>query len=345
MLIDWVSFKYPLIEFSRDQVEYLRTTSDHIIRYCPRTGDIKYETSAWESIKSDSHQVSFHVGSTHLKIQGSPGRAIGDGDAVFGSDPCSTLSIFGCIMAMSKHVSKVLDILLPKNPLLYEVTRVDVTSNLLLHSLTDVKSALTILRNCEGGRYRVSQQCGDTVYWSHSSTLRSGKAYAKGPQLNKLMKKKNYTGRGYSIQEIELADRLLRLELKLGCEFFRRNDWRCMIPEYLNNQWESYFMRMIGDSRLKTDDDVRIRIFETAKREGKTPGAARAAYLCWSAIKNEGWEQARELYNKRTWYRHKKLLSNTGLGDADISVGRVVGLKIVEAEHISSWEQLRNQVA
>jgi II/X family phage/plasmid replication protein len=338
MLIDWVSFRFPLVNFSRDQVNHLRSISDRIVRFCPKTGEVKYETCAWDSIRSDSHQVSFQVGSTDLRVQGSPARVFGDGDAVFGSGYSAELDIGGCVLAMAKYASKALNIVLPLDLSNYAVTRIDVTNNLLLDSLAEVRDALSILRDCQGGRYRVSQQAGDTVYWSHRSALRSGKAYAKGPHLNYLTRKlREYTGRIYAVEDIKLAGRLLRLELKLGHEFFRRNDWQLMTSDELKRQWSDYFMRMIGTSEITRDDDVKNRIFESAPTEG----AARAAYGCWSIIGKEGWERAREMYTKRTWYRHLKIIRNAGLGDADISTGKVAPMKIIQAREISSWEELR----
>lgn len=338
MLLDWVSFRIPLVEFGKDQIQQLRLLTDRIVRFCPKTGDVRYETCAWESIRSDSHQLSFQVGSSDLRIQGSPARVCNDGDAVFGSGSSSRLDLRGSIKAMTLHASKVLSVILPSS-VNYTVTRVDVTGNLLLGSLTEVRDALRILRDCEGGRYRVSQQAGDSVYWSHRSRLRSGKAYAKGPHLEYLTNSSKYTGRIYTPSELSLSQNLLRLELKLGREFFSRNDWKTMDADFFKKQWNEYFDRMIGDSEMKTDNDLKQRIFTVAPTEGR----AKAAYGCWLLIQSEGWERARESYPKPTWYRHLGILRNAGCGDADISVGRVVPIrkKIFEARLISSWSQLK----
>lgn len=338
MLLDWVSFRIPLVEFERDQIQQLRLLTDRIVRFCPKTGDIRYETCAWESIRSDSHQLSFQVGSCDLRIQGSPARVCNDGDAVFGSGASSDLDLKGSIKAMTLHASKILNVILPSS-INYTVTRVDVTGNLLLGSLAEVRDALRILRDCEGGRYRVSQQAGDSVYWSHRSRLRSGKAYAKGPHLEYLTNSSKYTGRIYTPSELSLSQNLLRLELKLGREFFARNDWKAMDADFFRKQWNEYFDRMIGDSEMKTDNDLKQRIFTVAPTEGR----AKAAYGCWLLIQSEGWERARESYPKPTWYRHLSVLRSAGCGDADISVGRVVPMrrKIFEARLISSWSQLK----
>ena len=75
-----------------------------------------------------------------------------------------------------------------------------------------MRDALRILRDCEGGRYRVSQQA-----WRHLSTgrknpsSRKGKAYAKGPHLTYQMGRTGYSGRQYTRDEITGSNRLLRL--------------------------------------------------------------------------------------------------------------------------------------
>lgn len=338
MLLDWVSFRVSLDHFSDVQRQHLRCLTDRIMRFCPRTGEIRYETCSWDTIRSDSHQLSFQVGSCDLRIQGSPARVIGDGDAVFSSGASAQLDLWGCVKAMSRTASKILEVILPTDANAYTVTRVDVTGNLLLPGLLAVRDALRVLRDCEGGRYRVSQQAGDTVYWSHKSRHRSGKAYAKGPHLAYLMNHKNYDGRRYSEQEIEQAKSLLRLELKLGRAFFEKHFWRDMTPERLKEQWNDYFLRMIGDTDMRNDRDIQQRVMAAAETEGR----GKAAYVCWLLIRSQGWEVARESFNKATWYRHLKVLRAAGLGDADISAGKVVPLRrrIIEAQIVSSWADL-----
>lgn len=339
MLLDWVSFRISLLEFDEYQIQQLRLLTDRIVRFCPKTGDVRYETCAWESIRSDSHQISFQVGSSDLRVQGSPARVCGDGDAVFGQGASSRLDLKGCIKFMVLYASKTLNVIFPSSAN-YTVTRVDVTGNLLLGSLLEVRDALRILRNCEGGRYRVSQQAGDSVYWSHLSRLRSGKAYAKGPHLEYLTNSSKYSGRIYTPHELFLSKNLLRLELKLGREFLARNDWQIMDENFFKTQWNEYFDRMIGDSEMKTDGDLKQRIYMIAPTEGK----AKAAYGCWLLIKAEGWERAREFFPDTSWYRHLKILRAAGCGDADLSSGQIVPIrrKIIEAKLVTSWDELKN---
>ena len=51
-------------------------------------------------MRSDSHGVAFQVGSDRLRFQGSPARAIGDGDAVFGAGAARASDVGGCVEAM-----------------------------------------------------------------------------------------------------------------------------------------------------------------------------------------------------------------------------------------------------
>jgi II/X family phage/plasmid replication protein len=226
----------------------------------------------------------------------------------------------------------------------WTVSRIDVTGNLLLDSLEDVREALRILRDVEGGRYRVSQQAGDTVYWSHRSRLRSGKAYAKGPHLDYQMRKnREYGGREYQVSDVQLANRLLRLELSLRSQLLREDRlgkaWHELTSGDLYEQWNDYFGRMIGDSEMMKDADLKRKVIEAAPTEGQ----GKAAYGCWTLIKSEGWERAKDMCTKRTWYRNLKILRAAGLGDVDFSAGRVVEFRrrILDAKLIESWDELK----
>lgn len=343
MLIDWLSVNIPFETLSAETVEVLNGLGDRIVRYCPKSGEVHYEISAHDTIRSDSHQISYKFGgSSGLWVHGSPARVMGDGDTVFGAGASNALDLSGCVSRLLAFVADNLGVDLPPVTSC-RITRIDVTANLLLDSLPDVRIALRTLRECEGGRYRVSQQAGDTVYWSHTSKMRSGKAYAKGPHLRYLMKKKTYTGRTYTEFEHDLADRLLRLELKLGREFLDRHDWKTLTPEALRAQWENYFMRMIGDSEIKTDSDIKTRVFAAAPTEGQ----AKAAIGLWALIKAEGWEAAKEMSTKTSFYRNLKILRDAGLGDSDLSTGRVVQLRrrVIECREISSWAELQSACA
>ncbi|MDF1693292.1 MAG: phage/plasmid replication protein, II/X family [Zhongshania sp.] len=337
MLIDWVTSRISLEDCSESVRAAAVQLGDRVVRYCPITGEVRYEVQAWDSIRSDSHQISVRC-TSDLWIQGSPARIMGDGCAVFGSGASRALDLMGCVTRMIAFVTDYLGAGALPDPSLFRVSRVDVTSNLLLGSHQEVLQGLQILRNCEGGRYRISQQRGETCYWNHGSKLRSGKAYSKGPHLIEMMKKPDYTGRQYSPLEIQAAMPLLRLELSLKREFFLRNDWRELTPADLNREWCEYFERMIGGADMVNESDLKTKILKVAP----TDGQGKAAYGCWAMIQSQGWEKARDCYTKTTWYRNLKILRSAGLGDADISAGKVVALRqrIIEAQQVSDWSQL-----
>ncbi|HAM76554.1 MAG TPA: hypothetical protein DCQ09_13185 [Alcanivorax sp.] len=153
-----------------------------------------------------------------------------------------------------------------------------------------------------------------------------------------MMKKPDYTGCDYTAQEIADANRLLRLELKLGRAWFERHDWLTLKPEELKAEWSSYFERMIGDADMTGEDELKERVFQVAKTEGQ----AKAALGLWALIQSRGWEAARELQSRPTWYRNLKILRAAGLGDADLAKGQVVPIRkrIIEAQAVTSWAQL-----
>lgn len=337
MLIDWITARVPYENLSANALSIVMAYGDRVQRINAETGALVWESAAWDSIRSDSHAINIKAGGSELWIQGSPARIIGDGCAVFGAGASQALDIVGCVDRMRIFVGSMLNCELPKATC-WKVSRVDVTENLQLEDLAAVRIALSTLRNCEGGRYRVSQQAGDTVYWSHRSKMRSGKAYAKGPHLAYMMKRPNHQGTQYTQEQISAANTLLRLELKIGREWFARNDWKTTTPATLRNEWNDYFCRMIGDAEVKTETDVKARVQAAAKTEGQ----ARAALGLWALIKSEGWEAARELQSRPTWYRNLKILRAAGLGDADLATGQVVPLrrKVIECQAVTNWADL-----
>lgn len=352
MLIDWITAYIDADKLPPKVWESLRRMGDRIQRLNMATGEIEWETAAWDSIRSDSHSLVYQVGASCLRLQGSPARVVGTGCNVFGEGPVSSLDLPGSLCRMVLRLSHHLGVALPLDPHFWNLTRADITANLLLPSLEHVREALSILRNCEGGRYRVSQQAGDTVYWSHRSRLRSGKAYAKGPHLEyqnrynarKAAKDKDYRYREYTQEEIELANRLLRLELRLGSQWWRertgQDHWTDVTPGQLAEEWEDYFGRMIGDAEMTGDDKtIEQRIMAAAKTEGQ----GRAALCCWALIQSQGWQRARDLHSRPTWYRHLKVLHAAGLSDLDLSMGQVVPFRrrIIETQMVTSWDELR----
>lgn len=336
MLIDWITARVPLDLLTPEARAAALDLGDRVCRYCPKTGDVRYESAAWESVRSDSHQIAMKAG-CDLWMQGSPGRVIGSGDTVFSAGAAAALDLVGCVERMRQFVASRLGCDLPPAEV-WIVSRVDVTGNLELGSLAEVRTALSILRGTEGGRYRVSSQQGDTVYWGGKSRLRKAKAYAKGPHLLHLKKQKTYTGHMYTPEEVGAAERLLRLELTLGREWFARNEWKDATAERLKSEWEDYFGRMIGGAELTMDTDLISEIVAAAPSEGQ----GKAAHGCWVMIQSQGWERAREMYTKPTWYRHMKILRAAGLRDADISRGEIVPLRrqIMSARLVTNWQQI-----
>ena len=341
MLYDWLSLRLD----SKACPDWggwwrLRDWGDRILRYCPRTGEHKWEVTAWDSIRSDSHQLAIKAGAGGLWVQGSPARVMGSGDTVFGAgDEGRDLVL--CARTMIEFAARLLHLSPVPHFRLWALTRIDVTANYDLGSAAGVRVALAELRNVEGGRYRVSQQAGDTVYYSHLSRHRAGKAYAKGPHLIHLLKQSTYTGCQYSESDLELAHRLLRLELRLGSKFFHQLPvpWYFLSWQNLKDQHDDYFLRMVGVEGLEGVDMSFVeRFVKVAPSEGQGKAAARS----WSLVQTMGWQAARDTMPKSTWYRHQQIWKAAGLGDADISAGRVVSLRRpLILRPVSSWAELR----
>ena len=100
---------------------------DRVARYAADTGELRYESACWDSIRSDTHQISVRVGSDALWMRGSPARVIGRGDAAFGAGASRALDPVGCLERMRASVSERLGVGLPVARH-WTVSRVDVTA-------------------------------------------------------------------------------------------------------------------------------------------------------------------------------------------------------------------------
>lgn len=339
-MIDWCTLRLPYAQ-APELADHLAAYSDRIVRI-GKTGEIVWEVSAWDSVRSDSHGLSMRSGGDSFFIQGSPARVVGDGLNVFGTD-----DVLLAAQSMIAYASKAVGLHLPADPRKWKLSRLDVTYNYFLPSLADVRSALAYLRGVEGGRYRVSQQSGDTVYWSHRSHLRSGKAYAKGPHMRYLLSKCD--DMTLAEDQLSLLDCLLRLELSLKSQFWRERSpfpWYAYTPALLRELHAAYFEQMIGDVEVPVSH---LEFLQSLERVAGSPGKARAALATWQTIKVLGYETTRCSMPARTWYRHLAALRAVGLGDGDLATGSVLPFRrrklLVLDSPVTSWDELRKIAA
>lgn len=232
---------------------------------------------------------------------------------------------------------------------IWHLSKLDITYNYVLNSLDDVRSALSILRGVEGGRYKVDGTAGDSVYWSKRSRRRKGKAYAKGPDLERLLKK-GMLNCTLTANQLCQANRILRLELTVMTKWLYENlpcytksrdlRWWYLSEDSMFEIHNKFFGEMIGNGDVPmTDQELFNRVVTAAPSEGQ----GRAAWMTWLAIRTQGWQMTRSHLSSSTWYRHKAILSAAGLSDADLSHGQVVPLRrspLLDMRPVASWTAL-----
>jgi II/X family phage/plasmid replication protein len=330
-MIDWLTLRLPPDRVSEELRLTLLRLHGKLISINP-DGSIEWEAPRRESVRSDSHQVTVHMG-YGLEISGSPARVMHTNNA-FGSG-----DILHCFSAMLGFVEKNLGVHLPASADVWKCSRVDITHNFDLGSHAEVRQALSCLRLSEGGHFQVRTQ-SESVYWGQGSRLRRGKAYAKGPHLRYLAKKK-----GLEIEPdlLDLADKLLRLELTLAGQYWRERatkNWYEHTEEDLDALHKEYFDKVIGKLEVKEMDNIQERFEEVAA----TPGQGKAAYRTWALIRSIGIRETQAMLPVSTWHRHKKIMFDAGLTWADLQSQNVVPFRqraIVISEPVRSWADLR----
>lgn len=362
MLIDWLTLRIPLESFSSSLVERIEACKGRICQISP-DGEILWQkvTVDWDTLRSDAQGLYwsitagpdktkpqifsqedgklFHPNCCFLSFGGSPASVLHDGVNVFGSDCLQT-----CAELLIAQASKSLGCILP-NWRAWDCRRIDVTANYDMGNSAQVKQALRLLLATDAPRRRTNsdRRGGDTVYWNPSSTLRSGKAYHKGAHLRYQQK------RGaidiHNPDFFDLADRLLRLELKLGSAWFRqtlKKDWHDLTKDDLATEHLTFFSSLIGGGDVEVSD-MGILLQELEKH-APTKGRALSAHRTWSLIKTIGYTQAQSSMPRSTFALHMKYLRAAGLSSADLCAGNVIPFRrksLIISSPVTSWEELR----
>jgi II/X family phage/plasmid replication protein len=209
----------------------------------------------------------------------------------------------------------------------------------MLPSEAEVRDALRCMSTVHGGCLHVESRKG-SLYWNAGSSLRCGKAYHKGAHLAYQIRKREAWA---SVEQVELCNRLLRLELSLRSQFWReraRQNWHECTAEFLEAQHAKYFAPMISALEVTDTGDLLHRL----QRVAATDRQANAAYNAWLAIRAEGVDNVRARMHPATFNRHKRLLFQAGLTWADLQCLNRVPLRRRSIEigpRVHSWFELR----
>lgn len=331
-MLDWLTLKREVQPNEYEAIAEYLSEKPQIMKWTPSTGAIEWAQPVRESIRSDSHQVQIYVTYNTITISGSPCNSLGLSDNVFG-----TSNIREAISAHLAVATAILPFEVGQSSQ-YRITRVDVTHNFDMGGSSEVRQALAYLRSFDGGRYRVNTSA-ETVYWSQGSSLRSGKAYHKGSHI-RYTNKRGTTD--IDSERVNLSDRLLRLELKLGHAWFSRKRKENINSLDINydEEFNNYFSQIIGNVEVK-EMNLREKVINVSLSSGQ----GLSAYRTWALIKAVGHHEARDSMPASTWYRHTKLLKDAGLGWGDFATGQVVPLRkrtLILENSVTSWNHLRS---
>lgn len=341
-MIDWLTMRLP---FSRlpESIRQNLTRYAGRLTCCNPHGEI-----LWQKVHFDFDELRSDSQGLFWQVQGAP-----DGEMmmVIGASPAALEH--GCNIFGSSDIRHCAEVLIRaaslslKTPLAnveqWQCRRIDVTENYLLGSYAEVKQALRHLLSADAARAKASSVRGDTVMWNAGSDLQSGKAYHKGPQLLKLMNKGRVS---LTFEQLEAANKVLRLELKLGARWFRRRGerWLDLTPEQLFDLHQSYFSRFFGSVEVSDMG----KLLEELEAVAPSHGQALAAHRTWALIRTVGYEQAKEGMPRATWFRHLKLLREAGISDADLCAGNILPFRqktIVFDQPVRTWDELMRKAA
>ena len=344
MLIDWLTLRYPLTpQLGIDLFDRIKNclgivvavNSEGVEQWRKNTLDLDRLRSDSEglfwSITADADSVRY------LSIGASPSSIEHDGMNVFGS-----MEVEHCAMLLVRYAAIALGAVLPQWSL-WQCRRMDVTANYDMGSSAQVNQSLRCLLATDAPRRRTnsSKRGGDTVYWNSTSDLIAGKAYNKGAHLRMQQVKGRIL---LSESTLQLADNLLRLELKLGAGWFRRlkSNWQSLSADDLFEQHQRFFKSFIGTTEVEVADMGNLLV--ELEKVTPTKGRALAAFRTFSLIQAVGYTQAKESISRSTWNLHTKHLRAAGLSSADLCAGKILKLRqrsLILDKPVLCWEDIK----
>lgn len=357
LLIDWLTLRLPLNQLPPNLQEKLYSHLDVVAAFITdadgNPSEIRWEARRlnFDALRSDSAGLYFtvtYVGNVAWFYLGASPASLQNDCNVFGS-----LDIAAGAAALIARACKAFSCRLAPFEA-WQLVRMDITGNYALPDAPMVKTALRTLLQTDGARRKAtsSKNGGDTVLWSPTSDRFAGKAYHKGPHLRHLQKNEQIE---LDEERLALADRLLRLELKVGSRFFREIQNSKRHPTFAGRHWQTFtpvelaalhreFFGPLVDG-VEVRNMGRLESVELiAAANGISQGRARAAYGTYRAIKDSGLDEVKASMAERTFYLHKKYLVAAGFSEADLCAGNVIQFKpvrIVLAQPVSSWDELR----
>lgn len=349
-LIDWLTLRFPMDGgLSKAILTKIQGAMGRVM-CIDADGCLKWEKGALDidALRSDSQGIFWQVQLDGVRewlvLGGSPASA------EFGCNVFGHLDMRRGAEMLIRKASMELKCVLPRVEL-WQCRRIDVTANYALPDAASVKTALRQLMHSDSARRKAGnhRRGGDSVYWSPSSDIKRGKAYHKGPHLEKLVR----DGRlNVSAEWLEMSQRLLRLEMSLCSRWFRRNaasggNWLNWTSEDLIGLHAEFFSPLVDGVEVMDMDRTTIqkRIEET---NFISEGRAKAAFRTLKDIEELGFEVTRESMARATFFLHLKYLRTAGFTDADLHRTKLADnvipmrrVRIVLATPVGSWDELR----
>lgn len=346
MLIDWITLRHPVDDFGGYLLDKIRANLGQIT-HVDASGAVLWEKAVpdWDAIRSDSLGLFWSLTGDadsvrYLTLGASPSSLLNEGVNVFGN-----LSVEHAAKTLLDVAAKALGCILPDWQL-WQCRRLDITANYDMGSPVQVKQALRLLLGTDAPRRRTNsdRKGGDSVYWNPSSDLQAGKAYHKGAHLRVQHKQGRIL---LDLRRMELADNLLRLELKLGARWFRRLedngcDWKRLGAHLLVELHQDFFSKLIGSADVEVSDMGKLLV--ELEKVCLTKGRALAAHRTWALIKALGYTQTKDSMPRSTFNLHCKYLRAVGISSADLCAGNVIELRkrsLVLSDPVLSWDEIR----
>lgn len=350
--IDWLTLRVKLPPQTHQAAADYANTRPQIQKWTPETGEVEWSVYARETIRSDSHQVVARVTPTEVEIHGSPSRAFGLPNNVFGLS-----SLNEAAEAMISFARSMLPFPLPffSNDV-WHVSRMDLTENYYVGRVSDVALLLDVLAQRRTVNNIASEEEDTaalvskssttyktkTVYWGKRSRNTKVKMYAKGPHLwYQISKAQAILDH---LECFDAMDHLLRFEVTLASKWCHENKpiRGESFQDFYDRAVKAYYKQrnLIMTSVTVGSEEVEKKLRELFSSRRQKRSLLQSVFSFYALLQVGGYDKAKSIYSKDTFRNYSEILISIGVNPQDVKRIHLPKRQVL-FQQVSNWDMLK----
>ena len=310
-----------------------------------RDGQVFNTRHPWEKIPSSYESMAFKIfdhrydllDSFYIEIKASPAKIM-QGHNVYGSD-----DFYDCCFALLELLSMTYPQLVEQlDNFSWRLAQIDITYSFRARDDSEARAFINALHSVSHGQVRPRKGYDGTAYFGvKKSRLKNIKVYLKSSEVLETISHNLKRPDGELLNEVytpellAFSEGLIRWEVSLFHRYFERREHSMLLKDIFrhglfsskNQQifWgaatqdlftalDGQVMKHVNETDLQAA--LRLKFTKATKSGNSSTALADAAFRTYRCICRDGWAVTRDLMALRTFNRHVKMLTESGVSRA-----------------------------